>query len=68
MNINSAADVRTVFPGAEITSDKLVYQDYPVIVADGDNLSIEGILQWEDIEALAYWKAHRDEFATQAKS
>ena len=62
MNINSAADVRAVFAGGSIDHLHLSYEEYPIINASADTVSISGAFGWEHVQALAYWKAHREEF------
>lgn len=66
--IYSADDVRAAFPGGEIDHNRLSFDFYPCVIADEKNVSIDGLLEWKHIEALAYWRAHRHQFHPDAAS
>lgn len=64
--INSAADVRAAFPGAEIDQHGLCFRGKVFLnaVAYMKNSHIDGDLTDTQVVALAYWITHRDEFKT----
>jgi len=64
--INSAADVRAAFPGAEIDQHGLCFRGAVFLsaVAYKQSSFIDGDLTDTQIVALAYWITHRDEFKT----
>ena len=66
MPITCAADVYQVFEDAVIDHEELNYPGGVLAFSGSDTARIDGHLTWQQIEAIAYWRAHLDEFRPEA--
>lgn len=66
MPITCAADVHQVFEDAIIDHEELNYPGGVLAYANSDTARIDGHLTWQQIEAIAYWRAHLQEFKPDA--